>query len=547
MKNGLVSLLFLIGSSSLIHAVEIQTKPDAVTATSTGPEALLNGFIHPPVIFSPGEKYGSEARKYQGIPTIERSSAGRLWAAWYAGPINEDQYNYAVVATSGDDGKIWSDLKLVIDPDGDGPLRASDPCFWMDPNGKLWLFWWMNGSVNGTKVNVTMSINTENPNAENPIWTEPKALFSGVMLNKPLVAKNGEWLMPASIWRRDESCRLMVSQDQGKTWELRGTANIPAERRNCDEPMLVERTDGSLWQLVRTLVFGIGETTSTDGGRTWAEVKDYLPDAMSRFHLRRLQSGNLLLIKHGPLDKKIGRNHLTAYLSSDDGVTWKGGLVIDERNTVSYPDATQAPNGTIYVVYDWNRSDEKHILMTTFAEQDILAKAYVSPAARSRVLVNYATGVNPKKPQLNTLNLRSNEEGSPLLTGPQAMLNVAVAEQGTVGVGTPIFSNRAYAFSDEIPECLQGKRFHFSAMEKTKAICTTAGIIYVLTAAPDRNTDSIAVTLEKQGFAKTSIPEFVLFVLPDGRRMSSNTCCVYQKEVKEGETVEFGKWGVLVF
>ena len=72
-------------------------------------ETLLNGFEHPSVIFNPGEKYNAEARKYQGIPTLERASGGRLWAAWYAGPIQEDRYNYVMAATSEDDGKTWSD------------------------------------------------------------------------------------------------------------------------------------------------------------------------------------------------------------------------------------------------------------------------------------------------------------------------------------------------------------------------------------------------------------------------------------------------------
>ena len=82
--------------------------------------------------------------------------------------LTEDRFNYVMAAISDDDGKNWSDLKFVINPDGDGPRRASDPCFWLDPSGKLWLFWWMNGGG----LNVTMSITTENPDAENPSWTE---------------------------------------------------------------------------------------------------------------------------------------------------------------------------------------------------------------------------------------------------------------------------------------------------------------------------------------------------------------------------------------
>jgi hypothetical protein len=369
------------------------------------------------------------------------------------------------------------------------------------------------------------------------------------MINKPIVTSKGEWLMPAAIWHQDNSCRVMVSTDQGKTWALRGTANVPKARRQCDEEMMVERKDGSLWMLVRTADYGIGRSVSTDNGKTWTEVQDYLHDATSRFHLRRLKSGNLLLIKHGPLDQRIGRKDLTAYLSTDDGKTWKGGLLIDERSTVSYPDATQAPDGTIYAIYDWNRADDKNILMTTFTEKDVLAAAYLSDKARSRVLINQATGINPK-PWLKKpapVELRTNADGAALRTGSPAAFVLPAEESGTAQPGNPVFSNRSYRFSDEFPACLRGKQISFSPLEKTSAVCSKAGTAYVITPSPGRNKDSVEAELLVQGFAKTDIPEFILFLMPNGERAVQNACSVYQKEVKAGEVVEFGKWGVLVF
>ena len=539
--------LFPVRFSILAAALFLLSVNSGFSDTPVQPDELLKGFVHPPVNFSPGRESDSEARKYQGIPTIERAPGGRLWAAWYAGPIREDKFNYMVAATSADDGKTWSDLKLVVDPDGTGSLRASDPCFWLDPNGKLWLFWWMNGTFNGNPITVTMSISTENPDAENPVWTEPRALFPGVMLNKPIVTSIGEWLMPAAIWHRENSCRMMVSKDSGKTWALRGTANVPEARRQCDEPMVVERKDGSLWQLVRTAKYGLGETVSTDGGRTWTEVKDYLHDATSRFHLRKLQSGNLLLIKHGPLDQRIGRKELTAYLSTDDGATWKGGLLIDERSTVSYPDATQAPDGTIYAIYDWNRADEKNILMTTFTEEDVLAGAYVGDKARSKVLINHATGINPKpwlKKQAPAANLRSNADGAPLKTGPATGLSLAEGSFQTLENGARIFTDRSYTFYNP-PAVLSGQSFVLCSIDHTEAVCLEPGMVYVLTPLKDRNPDSVEDELLALGFEKTSVPEFFLFLIK-GKTRLGNACSVFQKQVKAGEKIQFGKWGVLV-
>lgn len=97
--------------------------------------------VPPPLNLSPGPEYGDAARMFQGIPGVERAKNGRLWATWYGGGVTEDRHNYVMLVTSGDDGTTWSGLKLVIDPDGDGPCRAFDPCLWHDPQGRLWLCW----------------------------------------------------------------------------------------------------------------------------------------------------------------------------------------------------------------------------------------------------------------------------------------------------------------------------------------------------------------------------------------------------------------------
>ena len=61
-------------------------------------------------------------------------------------------------------------------------------------------------------------------------------------------------------------------------------------------------------------------------------------------------------MKHGPIEKKTGRSHLTAFVSKDDGRSWEGGLMLDERGGVSYPDGQQTADGTIYITYDFDRT-----------------------------------------------------------------------------------------------------------------------------------------------------------------------------------------------
>ncbi|MEQ9210909.1 MAG: sialidase family protein, partial [Pseudomonadales bacterium] len=76
-------------------------------------------------------------RQITGISSLAIGEDGRLWATWYTGITpEEDQNNYVVLATSGDEGETWKE-DLVVDPDREGPVRAYDPELWVDPTGKL--------------------------------------------------------------------------------------------------------------------------------------------------------------------------------------------------------------------------------------------------------------------------------------------------------------------------------------------------------------------------------------------------------------------------
>ncbi len=120
--------------------------------------------------------------------------------------------------------------------------------------------------------------------------------------------------------------------------------------------------------------YGIGQSTSQDMGATWSDFSHSgIEHPSARSFIRRLDSGNLLLVKHGPIKIKTGRSHLMAFISKDDGKSWSPGLLLDERQTVSYPDGQQTSDGMIHLIYDYNRTGDQHILVTQFTEADILS------------------------------------------------------------------------------------------------------------------------------------------------------------------------------
>ena len=61
--------------------------------------------------------------------------------------------------------------------------------------------------------------------------------------------------------------------------------------------------------------------------------------------------------------------------------------MIDEREDVTYPDGVQAGDGTIYLIYDHQRTPLGEVLMATFTEEDVRAGKPVSDKIRLRETV----------------------------------------------------------------------------------------------------------------------------------------------------------------
>lgn len=45
-------------------------------------------------------------------------------------------------------------------------------------------------------------VRCDKPDAAEPVWTETVYIGFGASLNKPIVRKNGEWILPVSFWER---------------------------------------------------------------------------------------------------------------------------------------------------------------------------------------------------------------------------------------------------------------------------------------------------------------------------------------------------------
>ena len=349
-----------------------------------------------------------EIRRHSGIPGIEILPSGRLFAVWYSGPEpREGAGNYVILSTSTDGGIHWREIQAVVPEPG---MRAFDSVLWLAPDGRLHWFWTQ--SLSSETLGIydgrcgVWCAECDAPDTDTPEWSEPHRLADGVMMNKPYLLRDGVRLLPVALWgfqpekvppelRSIARPNLLLSRDNGKNFRLLPGPESDPNGRTYDEHCIVERSDGSWWMLIRTR-FGIGESVSRDGGMHWSRVKESgLGGADSRFTIRRLQSGRLLLIHHRTFHRLPGepgnparRERLTAHLSDDDGRSWYGGLMLDERGGVSYPDFTQASDGTIFAVYDRERTTAGEILMARFTEADVAAGRSITPGNAFRMTIS---------------------------------------------------------------------------------------------------------------------------------------------------------------
>ena len=322
----------------------------------------LNSPLLPPR-FLPGAP--DEPFRFQGIPGIEATRGGNRFAVWYGGGDGEGPQNFLMLARRNPKNPDeWPIVLRVVHPGRE--IRCFDAALWLDPAGKLRLFWSqsrcretgkdVSDGVNG----VWQSVCAE-PDAPVPNWTRPERLCDGIMLNKPCIASDGSWLLPVSVWG-----------------DGIGGGKLPESLRD---------------------VSGANLFVSTDGGQSWTPPqRSRLRGPGSRFALRRLKSGSLLLINHqcGVPFSPV-REKLTAYLSDDDGESWTAGMMIDPRTGVSYPDFTEESNGAILCVYDRDRYGDGEILLAEFTPDDVRKGVLPRPPQTISALRN-RTGVNTEIP-----------------------------------------------------------------------------------------------------------------------------------------------------
>ena len=343
-----------------------------------------------PILYRPEDpRFAEGIRRFQGCPTLAVTPGGRIYLGWYSGGSREPHIeNYNLLVYSDDLGATWSAPLIVIPSDEHLLVQALDIQLFTDPDGRLHVYWVQNnvtpftgempearpgqplvaveGYLFGDFRHAMWETVCEDPDADEPHFSEPRYLDMGFLRCKPLVLSSGRWLA-FNYDQMSDRYGYSISDDRGRTFLRRYAGKKLATP--FDEGMAYERRDGSVRLFLRSQLGEITECDSYDGGESFTDARLSGIDAPStRFYVSRTPSGRILLVNN---DDRAVRRNMTVYLSEDDGVSWAHTLCIDGRENLSYPDV-DFYGGRIYLTYDRERTGAREILFTSFTEEEII-------------------------------------------------------------------------------------------------------------------------------------------------------------------------------
>jgi len=164
----------------------------------------------------------------------------------------------------------------------------------------------------------------------------------------PTTLKSGRVLLP--LYSDGFNISLIaISDDDGATWY----ASEPLVGEGPTQPSLIEKKDGTIAAYIRDTgrePWRTQYSESKDGGLSWSPSVDLdIPNPDASLEVIPLATGEWLMVCNDLADN---RGQLTAYLSDDEGATWKWKRVIEsDGHEFSYPSVIQSRDGNIQMTY----------------------------------------------------------------------------------------------------------------------------------------------------------------------------------------------------
>lgn len=194
-------------------------------------------------------------------------------------------------------------------------------------------------------------------------WSHPQRLPDGILgpiKNKPVQLSNGDLLCGASSERNRWTVHMEITRDFGRTWTRTDPLN-DGIRLAAIQPTILNYPFGEIQILCRTRQGNIAESRSRDQGRIWSRMELIdLPHPDNGLDGVVLGDGRGFLVYN---HSKRKRSPLNVAISHD-GRNWRKTLTLeDQMGEYSYPTVIQSSDELVHVVYTWNRSRIKHVVL----------------------------------------------------------------------------------------------------------------------------------------------------------------------------------------
>src|SRR6267142_1345285 len=193
---------------------------------------------------------------------------------------------------------------------------------------------------------------------------KPRRLPEGILdpiKNKPMQLPNGDILSPSSTEDNGWCAHFEWTGDLGKTWHKTEPMN-DGKTIGAIQPTILFYPDSRLQALGRTRQGKIFEIWSSDGGKTWGEMKlTALPNPNSGIDAVTLRDGRQLLVYN---HSTKGRSPLNVAISVD-GKMWQSAVTLEDEpgKQFSYPAVIQTKDGLVHITYTWKRERIKHAVL----------------------------------------------------------------------------------------------------------------------------------------------------------------------------------------
>ncbi|OGV83604.1 MAG: hypothetical protein A3K19_07805 [Lentisphaerae bacterium RIFOXYB12_FULL_65_16] len=166
----------------------------------------------------------------------------------------------------------------------------------------------------------------------------------------------GQEIIPE--WRH--ATVMFVSDDLGQTWQRSNMLDYGVGKHDhagSIEGTVIERTDGTLYLLLRTESGWLWEATSADGLKWDGLKQSQVASVTCCPQMARLQDGRIALQwnappRHAPADRH-SRAELSLAFSADDAQTWSKPVIVaanyDDGARVSYPYLYERKPGELWI------------------------------------------------------------------------------------------------------------------------------------------------------------------------------------------------------